>query len=438
MLRVLAVDLGASSVRVAAVDLDRSPAAVEIVHRHEHDAVRNADGSLRWDWPRIEREVTRGLELGLARGPVASIGVDAWGVDYGLLDADGRLLSPPYCYRDTRTTGWRAVAQSLGEQRLYELTGIQLMGINTIFQLAAHDRRELEGARRMLTIPELLVHTLTGSEHAEHTSAGTTALLDARSGTWSAELLDDVGLDPELLPPVEIAPSPAGSWRGIPVHLVAGHDTASAVAALPAHAGRNAVFVSSGTWMLVGAERPALDTSESARLGNFSNEPGAGGRVCFLKNVMGLWLLERLLSEWGERREHVLAAAAALPAGGAVIDATDARFLAPAGMEEEVRAAALLPAAAGRDRVARCVLDSLAASAALVVHEVNAFLPRPAPAVHVLGGGTRNTLLNRLLEEATGIPVAVGPAEATALGNALLQGIALGRFVDLDDARTSV
>lgn len=438
MLRVLAVDLGASSVRVAAIDLDGSPPEVEIVHRYAHSPVRLADGSLRWDWDRIEHEVVLGLELGLARGPAASIGVDAWGVDYGLIDSDGRLLSPPHSYRDGRTAGWEAVARRLGERRLYGITGIQLMGINTIFQLAVHDRRELETAHRLLTVPELLVHALTGSEVAEQTSAGTTALMDVRSGEWSAELLADLELDPALLPPIETAPHRAGSWRGIPVHLVAGHDTASAVVALPGPVAPGAVFISSGTWMIVGAERAETDTSEAGRQANFSNEPGAAGRVCFLKNVMGLWMLEQLVLRWGGAREDVLSAAAALPAGGPVVDATHERFLAPVDMEEEVRAAAVLPAAAGRDRVARCVLDSLAVAAARVVRELGSFLPEPVPVIHMVGGGGRNTLLNRLVEEAAGIPVLVGSGEATALGNALVQGIALGRFADIEHARASL
>lgn len=434
MLRTLAVDLGASSVRVAAVDLDGTPPAAQILHRYEHRPVRYPDGTLRWDWARIVAAVRDGLVRGLAQGPVASIGVDAWGVDYGLLDADGRLLSAPFSYRDGRTAGWKEVASRLGERRLYEVTGIQLMGINTVFQLAAHDARELDSASRLLTVPELLVHSLTGVEAAEETSAGTTALMDVRASAWSEELLEALGLDTGLLPPIERAPQAAGKWRGIPVHLVAGHDTASAVAACPA-SGDAVAFVSSGTWMIVGAERGTPDTSDAARGANFSNEPGAAGRICFLKNVMGLWMLEQLLDGWQARRDELVLAASAVAAGGPIVDARDERFLAPGDMEAEVRSASGLPGSAGRDRVARCVLDSLAAAAARVIRELGGFTEAPIRSIHVLGGGARIELLNRLLAEAAGLPVHVGAVESAALGNALVQGIALGAFSDLDDAR---
>lgn len=436
MLRVVVVDLGASSIRVGVVDLDAVSPAVEIVHRYPHAPVRARDGSLRWDWRRIEREILVGLERALEGGPVASIGVDAWGVDYGLLDAAGELLSPPYSYRDDRTANWRTTVQRLGAKRLYRLTGLQLMAINTIFQLAVHDRRELAAARRLLTIPELVVHTLTGRVSAERTSAGTTALMDIREGTWSRELLEELELDPDLFPRIETAPALAGHWRGIPVHLVAGHDTASALAAL-SESSEETVFVSSGTWMLVGIERREVDTSEAALRSNFSNEPGPEGRICFLKNVMGLWMLERLLDEWSLSRSVVLEAAASLPAGGPTVDATDERFLAPESMDAEIRAAADLGPSAGRDRVARCVLDSLALAVATVVQELRTIVGPPAQ-IEVVGGGSRNALLNHIIEEATGLPVRVGSAEATALGNALLQGIALGRFAGLDDARASL
>lgn len=415
-MRVLAVDLGASSGRVAAVDLPGM--SIEIVHRYVHEPV---DG--RWQWGRIVAEVERGLELA---GPAASIGIDTWGVDYGLLGDDGALLSPPHAYRGDRTAGWRAVVDRVGEERLYGITGIQLMQINTIFQLAAHDRDELARAHQLLMLPELLVHELTREVHGERTSAGTTSLVDLRTGTWSAELLDVIGVDPAIMPIIQSAPAPAGAWRGIPVHLVGGHDTASAVAAMPVD---RAAFVSSGTWMLVGAERdePRLDDP------SFSNEPGVAGGVRLLKNVMGLWMLERCRAQWGDPPLDELLREAAAVEGGPVVDARDDRFLAPADMDAAVRAAAGLPSSASPAAVARCILDSLAHSAARVIDELGG-----VTRICVIGGGARNALLNRLLEEAAGVPVVVGPAEATALGNAMVQGIALGVFEDLAGARRAL
>jgi rhamnulokinase len=323
--RVLAVDLGATSVRVVAVDLDAPEPAAQVLHRWRHQPVHHQDGSLRWDWHGILREVERGLELGLAAGPVASIGVDGWGVDYGLLDGRGVLLSPPYCYRDERTEGWRTTAGRIGADHLYAATGIQLLPLNTIFQLAAHDRSELRRAARLLLLPDLVVRMLTGFEGAERSNASTTALLDARTGAWSAELLAAVGLDPALLPPIVPAGLAVGSWRGVGVHTVGSHDTASAFVGVPGVPGPGSVVVSSGTWVLVGAERPAADTSERARDANFSNEAGALGGVRFLKNVTGFWLLEQCRAAWGNPTvEELVAAAAGVPGPVRVVDPADA------------------------------------------------------------------------------------------------------------------
>jgi rhamnulokinase len=413
--RVLAVDLGASSGRVAAVDLDTC--ALEIVHRFVHRPVGG-----RWQWELIVGEVERGLDLA---GPAASIGVDTWGVDYGLLDAGGALLSPPHSYRSDRTAGWRAVVDRVGSDHLYRTTGIQLMAINTIFQLAAHDRDELDRASRLLMLPELLVYALTGEQHGETTSAGTTGLVDLANGEWSGELLTAISVDASIMPSLERAPAPAGTWRGTPVHLVGGHDTASAVAAMPFP---DAAFVSSGTWMIVGAERPQPDLSDAT----FSNEPGVAGGVRLLKNVMGLWMLERCRAEWGEPPLASLVGAAARRSRGAIVDATDERFLAPSSMDAEVRAAAGLGADAGRDVVTRTILDSLAAATASVLARLG------AREVCIIGGGAQTRLLNALIGEASVLPVRTGPVEATALGNALVQGIALGVFENLDGARRHV
>ncbi len=438
--RVLAVDLGATSVRVAAVELpDDGAPRLDVLHRYAHAPVRCADGSLRWDWDRLVSEVLSGLAAGVAMGPVDSIGVDAWGVDYGLIDDAGELLSPPHSYRSERTAEWAVVADRLGRARLYETTGIQLMGINTVFQLAAHDREELDRAARLLMLPELMLLALGADPVGEATSAATSGLVDLATGTWSAELLSEIGVRRSLLPDLLVAGTRVGEWRGVPLHLVGGHDTASAVVARPGDPAPDSVFVSSGSWLLVGAERAGPDTSVAAAAGNFSNERGALGGVRLLKNVVGLGMIEACRPAWGDPPVAALAEAAdAVGGGGPVVDATDQRFLAPADMAAEVCAAAGLPADADRAVVVRCILDSIAAGAARVVDELAHLSARPVSGVDLLGGGGRLPLLVRLLREAVGVPVRVGPAEATALGNALVQGIALGVYPDLPTARAAL
>ena len=390
-LRVLAVDLGATSVRVVAVDLDAPEPAAQVLHRWHHQPFRHQDGSLRWDWHGILREVERGLELGLAAGPVASIGVDGWGVDYGLLDGRGALLSPPYCYRDDRTEGWRTTAERIGADHLYAVTGIQLLYLNTIFQLAAHDRSELRRAARLLLLPDLVVRMLTGF---------------------------------------------VGSWRGVGVHTVGSHDTASAFVGVPGVPGSGSVVVSSGTWVLVGAERPTADTSEKARDANFSNEAGALGGVRFLKNVTGFWLLERCRAAWGNPTvEELVAAAAGVRGPVRTVDPADARFLAPADMEAEIRAAAGLGTAASRAEVVRCILESIASATARITDELVAVTGTPVDELLVGGGAARTRLTPARQARHAGVPVTVGSPEATALGNAVVQGLALGQFERLEDAR---
>lgn len=435
-MRVAAVDLGAASARVAVVDLDADVAVVEVLHRMPHGPIADGDGTLRWDWAGLIDAVRTGLARAGAVGPLASIGVDAWGVDYGLLDAEHALVAPPVSYRDGRTAGWRAVVERIGEEQLYRVTGVQLMAINTIFQLAAHDRRELSRATTVLMLPELVVHALSGVVTGERTTAGTTALVDLATGTWSDMLLAAIGVDRSLLPPIEPPGSAVGLWQGVPVHLVGGHDTASAATAMAGRPAPGAAFASTGSWVIVGCELPKANVSDAARRANFSNEMGALGGVRLVKNVMGFWLLEQCRAAWGDPPVDVLLdAAAALPAGGPVMDATDPRFVAPGDMEAQIRDAARLSSTAGRDVVVRCILDSVAAATAGVLDELSTLRGTAVSELHLLGGGARPGMFSRLLEDACGVPVRLGSLEATALGNALVQGVALGRFADLDEAR---
>lgn len=419
--RVAAVDCGATSIRVAVVDESDT---VEIVHRYAHQPVSHADGSLRWDWDRIVAEVEAGLERALATGPLDSIGVDTWGVDYGLLDGDGKLVAAPFAYRDERTAGWRTTVDRLGEERLYEQTGIQLMPINTIFQLAAHDRTELARATKLLMLPELLVHHLTGVMTAEVTSAATTGLVSLRTGTWDTELLTEIDLDPSLFLPLQPAGTRAGEWRGVPVHLVGGHDTASAVYARPSKPTPHRAFVSTGSWVLVGVERAEPLTTRIARLANFSNERSVDGGFRLLKNVTGLWLLEQCRDEWGGVPIPELVALAHDARGGMVINVDDPHV---ANATSVLKAIANLSELDAEDRggITRCILESIAAAVAGVVDQLSHVTGDAITELDLLGGGAQIPLLVELIKNHTDLPCVVGSAEATALGNARAQFAAL-------------
>ncbi|HEV2713457.1 MAG TPA: FGGY-family carbohydrate kinase [Gaiellaceae bacterium] len=432
MLRVAAVDMGATSVRVAVIDLEAEAPNVEIVHRWHHSPKGRPDGSVRWRWAELIEKVYRGLERALGGGPLASIGVDGWAVDYGLLDDEGRLLSDPHSYRSPRTERWRDTARSLGEAELYRRTGIQLMPINTIFQLAAHDAEELARAATLVMLPELVAYELTGEVASERSNAGTTGLLDVATGEWAADLAEAVGVNPVILPPAERAGRLLGHYRGTPVHLVAAHDTACAFAASPLDGDRRAL-VSAGTWFLVGVERSTPDTSEAARESNFSNEIGAVGGYRFLKNVTGFWLLERCAAEWGVTGRDALAMAAEA-SGAPVFDVGDERFLAPASMDAEVRAAAGIADDAARAVVARSIVESVATGVARVVEELARHGRRIRELV-IAGGASSSPFVRDRLAATTDLQVLAGAMEASALGNALVQGIALGRFADLREGR---
>lgn len=436
MTRVAAVDLGAASVRVAAVDLATSAPEVQILHRWRNTPLRAEDGTLRWDWHRIVSEVETGLDKAMASGPVASIGVDGWGVDYGLIDDAGELVALPFSYRDPRTDQWDTTRDTLGAEPIYETTGIQLMAINTLFQLAAHDRGELARAATILLLPDLMMHALGNSVAAERSNASTTALLDVTTGAWSDALIHGIGLATQLFPEVVNAPGLAGSWRGIPLIRVGSHDTASAFLGMPGSPEPGTVFVSSGTWVLVGVERPDADTSAAARSANFSNERGALGGFRFLKNVTGFWMLEQCRHAWGDPPIDVLVREARTVSGPVpLIDATDARFVAPSSMLDEISDAAGFGREPTRGHVVRSILESIAAAVAGIVDELAAITKIPMKEIFVVGGSARVGLLNELIADRTGLPVVVGSAEATALGNAVVQGIGIGHFGDVGEAR---
>ena len=425
-----AVDLGASGGRVIRGLIGPDRIELSDVHRFPNVPV-TARGALRWDFAALERGTREGLRLA---GPLSGIGIDTWAVDYGLLDADGRLLEDPVHYRDGRTEGVpEQVFEQIAASRLYRLTGIQHQPFNTVHQLyAARDTATFKAADRILMIPDLLSYRLTGVAGTEITNASTTGLLDPATRTWSAEIAAAVGLDPGLFAPLREPGEAAGfaSDFEAPVFAVGSHDTASAVAAVPA-VGTNFAYISSGTWSLVGVELRAPVRTEASRAANFTNELGVDGTVRYLRNVMGLWLLQECLREWDREGDlaELLEAAAHVSARRSLVDAADPVFLAPGGMPGRIaeycrRSGQPVP----RDHaeVVRCILDSLAEAYRRAVHEAAELSGTRVDVVHIVGGGAHNTLLCQLTADAVGLPVVAGPAEAAAIGNLLVQARAAG------------
>ncbi|QFU88913.1 rhamnulokinase family protein [Amycolatopsis sp. YIM 10] len=421
-----AVDLGASSGRVVTGRFGDGTLELTEVHRFPNEPV-TSDGVLRWNIQALHKGLTEGLRAALARhGELAGIGIDSWAVDYGLLDASGSLLANPVHYRDPRTAaGVARVHEGVPPSRLYATTGIQFQPFNTVFQLATED---LSAVSSVLLVPDLLSYWLTGEMGTERTNASTTGLLDPHTGDWSAELFAELGLSPELFPPLRDPGVAAGTYQGCPVWTVGSHDTASAVVAVPA-ASDNFAYISCGTWSLVGLELDAPVLTEQAREANFTNERGVDGTVRFLRNVMGLWLLQEVQRDLGMSLGYLLDAAARSTPWRSVVDATDPRFLPPGGMAARITEAcrdAGQPAPRDPGELARCVLDSLAIAYRDAIADAAALAGRPVDAIHLVGGGAHNELLCRLTAEACGLPVHAGPTEATAAGNLLVQARAAG------------
>ncbi|MCY1137610.1 rhamnulokinase [Actinoplanes sp. Pm04-4] len=413
-----AVDLGASSGRVMVGRFSDGTIELTETYRFANEPVR-IGGTLHWDILALYRGVLEGLRKA---GPVESIGIDSWAVDYGLLDASGALLGNPVHYRDGRTDGVRL---DIGDEQLYEITGLQKLPFNTIYQLAAaQGTPQFEVAQQMLLVPDLLAYWLTGEMGAEYTNASTTGLLDVRTREWSSPLIAKLGLRPSLLPPIRRPGDVIGEYDGTKVVAVGSHDTASAVVGVPA-AGENFAYISCGTWSLVGLELPAPVLSAESRAANFTNEGGVDGTIRYLRNVMGLWPLQECMREWGspDIGELLRAASREKPV---VIDLDDPGFIPPGAMAQRVAKAAGLPADASPAQLTRCIVDSLAVAHRKAVEQAQQLSGRHVDAVHIVGGGARNELLCQLTADACGLPVLAGPVEATALGNLLIQARAAG------------
>ena len=441
----IAVDYGGGSGRVIAGYFHHGQLEMETISRFGNRQVRMG-GHTYWDFLSLFQDMKEGLRMAVRKGcKIKSIGIDTWGVDFGLIDRQGNLLGNPICYRDQFTNG---LPEELfgGEKAAihYATAGIQIMPINTIYQLYGLKKEgdaRLEIADKLLFTPDLFSFFLTGVANNEYSIASTSELIDARSRDWNRELIDSLGIPQHLFGQIVMPGSRRGTLLpeiaaeiGIdyPVDVIAvgSHDTASAIHALPPvqrHGIRRA-FLSSGTWSLLGIELDEPILTEDARIAGFTNEGGVGGKICFMQNITGLWILQRLRAQWEEDGKTidygVLIAEAEKSHISSIIDVDAPEFQNPIGMEKTIadhcrKTSQQIPCTQGEYML--CVLQSLANRYKRGIIELNRIIGNPVEELCIIGGGNQNTLLNRLTEEATGVPVVNGPVEATAIGNILVQ-----------------
>jgi len=471
MKNYLAIDIGASSGRHILGRVEDGKIVLEEVFRFENSQIRK-DGHDCWDIDRLVESVKAGIDEAMKKAEIASIGIDTWGVDFVLLDADGNRCSDAVAYRDARTTDAdkEIEAEVLSFADLYKRVGLQKASYNTIYQLWALKKEhpeQLAKAAHFLTVPEYLNYALTGQIVHEYTDSSTTALLNAAKKTWDLDLIEKLGLPTKIFGKLEMPGATVGEYRGVKVVLPALHDTGSAYLAVPARDDQ-AVYLSSGTWSLLGVENTEPITTKAAQLANFTNEGGAWGRYRFLKNIMGLWMIQSIRRELNgvsyvegkeadETREALKAIADYEPgrkysfadlemsARGAsdyqvTIDVNEQRFLNPKSMIGEVLAAAAEegkpPAKVGE--LMQCVYKSLAECYADAIRNLSEITGKTYTSVNIVGGGSKDLYLNALTAEATGLEVFAGPTEGTAIGNLIVQMIAGGEFADLASARKAI
>ena len=447
--RHLAIDLGAGSGRVVSGEIRKGRLEIEVAGRFPILLGREAASRYQyWDVTGILNTICATIERCAGEASIASLGIDGWGVDYVLLDGSLRQVGEAVSYRDKRTAGMmERVWARMPAAEIYRRTGIQFMPINTLYQLAATAQQEpqwIEQARHLLMIPDYLHFRLSGVLSNEYSNATTTQMCGV-DGAWDPALWGGAGLKRCLMQPPVAAGTVLGEMRAgggrIQVIAPATHDTASAVAGTPLEDVGEA-YISSGTWSLMGIESAAPIATEEARHRNFTNEGGVGGRFRVLKNIMGMWPIQRICEE----RQiadvgGLVAEAAALPGWRVLIHPNDPVFLNPASMTETIRAycrQTQQPAPQTAPELARCVFDSLALAYRCVKEDLETLLGRKLRRIRIMGGGCQNRLLNQLCADACELPVAAGPVEASALGNLIVQMIALGEIEDLKSARNLI
>lgn len=456
----LAFDLGAESGRAVVGRLSGEELSLEVLHRFRNGPVEEGE-TQRWHTEGIWSEIRKGLALAGEKcgGALAGIGLDTWGVDFGLLDSGDNLIENPYHYRDSRTDGMMEEAfRLLPREEIFERTGIQFMQLNSLFQLLAMAREgspALKEARSFLNMPDLFHFMLSGRKANEFTIATTTQCYDPRRGDWAVEMLEALGIPTrifgEIVPPgtvLDMLRDQVAEETGcpcVPVITPAAHDTGSAVAAVPAESG-DFIYISSGTWSLMGVEVEEPVINPLSLEYNFTNEGGVGGTFRLLKNIMGLWLVQECRREWsrsGMERSHeeLVSMAQDAPAFGPIVDPGDSRFLHHGDMPSRIRefcseTGQAIPATEGE--IVRCALESLALEYRWVAGRLEELVGRNLPVVHIIGGGSQNRLLNQFTSDATGRPVTAGPVEATAIGNLLVQAMALGDISSREEMRSVV
>jgi rhamnulokinase len=445
-----AIDLGASSGRIAVGSLDSGSLVIQEVHRFKHEAKVTDGGGLHWEWSKIVDEVKTGLLKAQELGEIISVGIDTWAVDYGLLDIQGNLIEEPYCYRDSRTDGlMQSISDSLGAEWIYQKTGIQFMFFNTAYQLhAARNTPAMKSATTFLMLPDLLNYVLSGVQSNDITNASSTQLLNAHSQEWDWDLIDKLEIPRSIFPALHKPGVKLGKIKGhgkldgISVVAVGSHDTASAVAGVPLRSTKDSAYISSGTWSLVGLELDAPITSAKALSYNITNEAGVADRIRFIKNVSGMWLLEESLRYWKSQGLTLTAADltrdASQLAREQIINTNDPRFAKPGAMPERIaeycretnQKVPNTPA-----EFARCIFDSLSDAYAQSLRELEDAANVKVKEINIIGGGSSNDLLNQLTADVTGLPVIAGPAEATVMGNLIIQMISAGWIANLEEGR---
>ena len=454
-LNFVALDLGAESGRAMLAAFDGRTLRLEEVHRFPNGGVRVLD-SLHWNPLRLFADIKHGLEACAQKAgrAVSGLGLDTWGVDFALLGRDDELLGNPFHYRDRRTLGMMEKAfERVPPEEIFERTGIQFMPINSLYMLLSMaGTPALEAASTFLMIPDLFNFWLSGRKACEFTDATTTQLYDQRAGDWARSVIEKLGLPRHIFLPVTqpgtvlgpLLPTVAEEvgLDSVPVIAPACHDSGSAVAAVPAR-NKNAAYISSGTWSIVGVEVNAPIITPQSLQFNFTNEGGVSGTVRFLKNVMGLWIVQECRRVWAQAGEELTYAELAAMAERAVpfvslVDPDDEAFLRPGDMPARLRefcARTGQPVPEEKGALLRCIFDSLALKYRVAIERIEAMLGRRLEVIHVVGGGSQNRLLCQLTADAAGRPVIAGPVEATAIGNAVVQAMALGHLGSLADAR---